>query len=79
MTMGHSRGIGPEVIVRTLSEPSIRRLADFLVIGDLGCMKKIRSVLKVRIPFHKVDLWEIISSKDAIFKKDANPGLVPPI
>ena len=34
ITMGDPSGIGAEVIIKALSRPEIRRLADFVVIGD---------------------------------------------
>ncbi|MDB4349860.1 4-hydroxythreonine-4-phosphate dehydrogenase PdxA [Omnitrophica bacterium] len=69
--MGDSRGIGPEVIVHTLSDRSIRRLADFLVIGDLHCIKRVNRLLKASMPLHEVNLWELINSKKAVIDNKA--------
>ena len=56
LTMGDGRGIGPEVIVRALSLPSVRRLANLLVIGDLQRMRGIARVLKISTPINVLDL-----------------------
>ena len=69
--MGDSRGIGPEVIIHTLKDRSVRKLANFLVIGDLRCMDDTRKALKTRIPIHEIELWELINSKKVAFDKDA--------
>ncbi|MDK1032295.1 MAG: hypothetical protein QGD94_09840 [Planctomycetia bacterium] len=34
LTMGDPAGIGPEVLLKALLDPDIRRLADFTVFGD---------------------------------------------
>src|SRR3972149_4723899 len=34
ITMGDPSGVGPEVAIKALSNPGIRRLACFIVIGD---------------------------------------------
>lgn len=44
--MGDPAGIGPEVVVKALSDMRILKLAHFLVIGDFFAIDKIRSVLK---------------------------------
>ena len=36
VTLGDPRGIGPEIVARALGDPSIRDLADFVVIGPMG-------------------------------------------
>lgn len=56
LTMGDCRGIGPEVIVRALSLPRIRRLANFLVIGDLACIEKTKRALGVSAAIDLLDL-----------------------
>lgn len=71
LTMGDSRGIGPEVIVRSLALPSVRNLADLLVIGDIHCIKRVRRLLKLSMPINEVKLWELINSKKIIFDKRA--------
>lgn len=40
ITMGDPAGIGPEVIAKALSKPSLRRLGRFLIIGDYAVYKK---------------------------------------
>jgi 4-hydroxythreonine-4-phosphate dehydrogenase len=69
--MGDSRGIGPEVTIRTLQDRSIRRLADFLVIGDLASMQKAKKISKASMHLHEINLWEMIDSKKLIFDSNA--------
>ena len=71
LTMGDSRGIGPEVTIRTLQDRSIRRLADFLVIGDLASMQKAKKISKASMHLHEINLWEMIDSKKMIFDSNA--------
>ena len=40
LTMGDPSGIGPEIILKSLAKPSIRRLADFIIIGDANVLRK---------------------------------------
>ncbi len=40
ITIGDPAGIGPEIVARALSRPSIRRLAKFKVIGDIGVYRR---------------------------------------
>ena len=52
ITMGDPSGIGPEVTVKSLASSSIRRLANFLVIGDGFVMKRLEldTGLKLKAP-----------------------------
>ena len=44
ITMGDPSGVGPEIIVKTLEEPSLREQADLLVLGDRLAMERALSV-----------------------------------
>ncbi len=47
ITIGDPCGIGPEVVAKALAHPSIRGLADFIVIGDAAvCQKHIKANYK---------------------------------
>lgn len=64
ITMGDPSGIGPEVIVKALASPRVRRLANFFVIGG----KKYKSSGRASMEYLKTAL--------AILRKKKNAGLV---
>ncbi len=41
VTIGDPSGIGPEVILKALAKPNVRRLANFLIIGDTFVLKHL--------------------------------------
>ncbi|MBN1871964.1 MAG: 4-hydroxythreonine-4-phosphate dehydrogenase PdxA [Candidatus Omnitrophica bacterium] len=47
ITMGDPSGIGPEVIIKSLTRPFIRKLARHIIVGDLGVLKRTASACKV--------------------------------
>lgn len=49
ITFGDAVGIGPEIILKSLINPEIRKLAKFSVIGDYFVMKRVADILKVSI------------------------------
>ncbi len=52
ITMGDPAGIGPEIIVRALSRPSVRQLCFPIVVGDQGILERAGHVCgrKLRLP-----------------------------
>jgi len=64
ITMGDPSGIGPEVTLKALASPGVRRLADFFVIGD----RKYKSAGRASMEYLKAAL--------AILRKKKNVGLV---
>ena len=64
ITAGDPSGIGPEVIVKALASPGVRRLANFFVIGG----KKYKSSGRASMEYLKTAL--------AILRKKKNAGLV---
>jgi 4-hydroxythreonine-4-phosphate dehydrogenase len=54
ITMGDPRGIGPEIIVKALSQISLRQTCVPLIIGDLNILKKTARALKIELPFAEV-------------------------
>ena len=46
ITMGDPAGIGPEVIVKALADPAIKKAARPLILGDWGVLQRTRSRLK---------------------------------
>lgn len=51
ITMGYPAGIGPEIIIRTMASPPIRRLAKFLIIGDEFVFKKAQRLCRGRLKY----------------------------
>jgi len=46
ITMGDPAGIGPEVIVKALADPAIKKVARPLILGDWGVLQRARARLK---------------------------------
>jgi 4-hydroxythreonine-4-phosphate dehydrogenase len=55
ITLGDVEGVGPEVILKALNDRKIRRLADFLIIGDGSPLNCIDTALKL-IKAGKIDV-----------------------
>ena len=54
ITMGDPAGIGPEVIVKALARPVVRRLCRPMVIGSPEVLAKVAGALKIRIKIRRV-------------------------
>ena len=54
ITMGDPAGIGPEVIVKALARPVVRRLCRPVVIGSPEVLAKVAGALKIRIKIRGV-------------------------
>src|SRR3989338_2924066 len=66
ITMGDPAGIGPEVIAKALSKPSVQALGHFLIIGDYSVFKKYSISYFKNVSF--LDL-KTISRKDFFIGK----------
>ena len=53
--MGYAAGVGPEVILKALASPNIRRLAFFLIIGNEAMFKASCSSIKKNIPYKRIE------------------------
>jgi 4-hydroxythreonine-4-phosphate dehydrogenase len=53
ITTGYPAGIGPEITLKALASPSIRRLANFLVVGDECLFNQSLGIYKRRILYKK--------------------------
>ena len=62
ITMGDPAGIGPEIIVRALSDDRISKLAHFLVIGDFFVIDKIKKILRMKTEISLLDLANVPST-----------------
>lgn len=54
ITMGDPAGVGPEILLQCLAETTIRRSANFLVIGSRTTLGVVSERLDISLPFHKV-------------------------
>jgi 4-hydroxythreonine-4-phosphate dehydrogenase len=71
--MGYAAGIGPEVILKALASPDIRRLAFFLIIGNETLFKASCSSIKKNIPYKRIEYESQIDfSKGDIFFLDVS-------
>jgi len=61
--MGDPSGIGPEVVVKTLSDKAIRGLACITVIGDYFVINKIKKDLRLVPEFSLIDLSNVPQNK----------------
>ena len=50
ITLGDPSGIGPEVVLKTLSKPAFEQDAEISVIGDRTCLKTLYHQLKAAVP-----------------------------
>src|SRR5689334_9764257 len=60
ITMGDPAGIGPEVIAKALTGPTLRRVCSPLVIGSYGVMQHTVKRLKLKLTIRKVEGHEPI-------------------
>ncbi len=54
LTMGDVTGIGPEIIVKALSEPTLYELCRPLVLGDLAALVRARKICGLQMDLHPV-------------------------
>lgn len=50
ITMGDPAGVGPEIILKALADPKVRRIAEPAVLGDEGLLNHIADKLKLKRP-----------------------------
>ncbi|HHL38987.1 MAG TPA: 4-hydroxythreonine-4-phosphate dehydrogenase PdxA [Deltaproteobacteria bacterium] len=50
LTMGDPVGVGPEIVVRALASTALRRRARPVVVGDVGVLERVASLLGRRLP-----------------------------
>lgn len=88
VTMGDPAGIGPEVILKALADPAIKRACDPLILGDWGVLQRARAGRRGRA---KLLCWQpgqpllpLLQRKDAFLVcplsalsvKESRPGVV---
>lgn len=76
ITMGYPAGIGPEVIAESLASPKVKRLANFLIIGDEPVFKKALRLTGARLNYQALRSEKEIdfSSNSLLFLDMANAG-----
>jgi len=74
ITMGDPSGVGPEVIVKALASPRVRRLANFFVIGDSFALRAAARNLKTNPSFYLIDLKNVLPKKFKFGRINASYG-----
>jgi len=72
--MGDPSGVGPEVIIKALSDKHIQRLAGITVIGDHFVISKIKKDLKLTADFSLIDLSNVPQNKFSYGKENPSFG-----
>ncbi|HEY2698571.1 MAG TPA: 4-hydroxythreonine-4-phosphate dehydrogenase PdxA [Pseudonocardiaceae bacterium] len=54
ITMGDGAGVGPEIIVKAVTDPDIRSMCDLVVIGDLARLRRAAQICSVDLDFRAV-------------------------
>ncbi len=54
ITMGDPCGIGPEIILKALKSPSIRRIANYVIIGNKGVFDRTARSLKMPVTYQTI-------------------------
>lgn len=55
ITMGYAAGIGPEIIIKSLVNPTIRNLCKPLIIGDSRVLKKTAAICNLTIKWNLIE------------------------
>ena len=56
ITMGYATGIGPEIIIKSLANPTIRNLCKPLIIGDSRVLKKTATICNLTIKWNLIKI-----------------------
>ena len=73
VTMGDPAGIGPEVVVKALSDPGIAGLADWVVVGDAAVVRRAEEITSIRLQAPLLDQHQIEAFESG--RLDARCGL----
>lgn len=80
ITMGDPCGIGPEIILKALKSPAIRKLANYVVIGNKGVLDQTAKALNIPVKYTTVShISEIENTTPALSllsAGDFEPGLM---
>lgn len=72
--MGDPSGVGPEVIIKALSDKQIQSLAHITVIGDYFVINKVKNDLKLAADFSLIDLSNVPQNKFSYGKGNPSFG-----
>ncbi|CAG0968300.1 partial D-erythronate 4-phosphate dehydrogenase, partial [Anaerolineae bacterium] len=50
VTMGDPAGVGPEILVRAMNDPKVRKAADIVAVGDMGVLREAAGKLRQKPP-----------------------------
>ena len=78
ITMGDPAGIGPEVIVKALVRPLVRRLCRPVVIGSPEVLAKVAGQLKARVKIRPATVLNVATPPGVISVLDPLPELLGP-
>jgi 4-phospho-D-threonate 3-dehydrogenase / 4-phospho-D-erythronate 3-dehydrogenase len=78
ITLGDPSGIGPEVVVKALSDPDVACLADWVVVGDEAVLKWVETLTSVKLSslthVRVLDLGQLDPAKISIGKLSPAAG-----
>ena len=72
LSLGDPSGVGPEIILKSLAKPSIRRLASYIIIGDAKVLQKAAVSLGKHCKLFLKEL-QVISEHPVTFKEKLYP------
>jgi len=80
ITMGDPCGIGPEIILKALKFPAIRKIANYVIIGNKGVFDKTARALNIPVEYSTIShISDIESLKTSVFllpTGEFKPGLM---
>ena len=84
VTMGDPAGIGPEIILKALADPAIKRAARPLILGDWGVLQRARKIISAELicwqpgqqllPMLNHPRAFVVCSLSALSAKESRPG-----
>lgn len=74
ITMGDPSGVGPEVIIKALSDRRIPGLGRITVVGDRSVIDKVKKILRVKSDFSLLDLSNVPSKNFSFGRSDPAHG-----
>lgn len=67
ITMGDPCGIGPEIIIKSLKSPAVRKIANYVIIGNENVFDQAARALKISVKYRIIShISEIMDSKQPI-------------
>ncbi len=79
ITMGDFNGIGPEVTLKAITSPSIKKICSPVLIGSIDVYEQYARILKAKILFQEVETPTGKTSKSQIEVVNFDPFIIPKI